>query len=60
MYDLIGDIHGYALGLKALLTKMDYRQENGTWVHPGRPQSDLSWGLANESDALIYPACQSF
>lgn len=34
MYDLIGDIHGHASELKDLLIKMDYRQENGTWVHP--------------------------
>jgi hypothetical protein len=26
MYDLIGDIHGYATELKALLTKMDYQE----------------------------------
>ena len=34
MYDLIGDIHGYATELKALLTKMDYRETNGIWRHP--------------------------
>lgn len=36
MYDLIGDIHGYATELKALLTKMDYRECNGVWQHPER------------------------
>ncbi len=36
MYDLIGDIHGYATELKALLTKMNYRETNGIWRHPER------------------------
>jgi predicted MPP superfamily phosphohydrolase len=36
MYDLIGDIHGYARELKALLTKMDYQITNGIWQHPER------------------------
>ncbi|OEY65093.1 metallophosphoesterase [Marinobacter sp. X15-166B] len=36
MYDLIGDIHGYATELKALLTKMDYREIDGVWQHPER------------------------
>ena len=36
MYDLIGDIHGHARALKALLTKMDYQDINGVWQHPGR------------------------
>jgi len=36
MYDLIGDIHGHATELKALLTKMDYRETDGVWQHPER------------------------
>ncbi|WP_152206979.1 metallophosphoesterase [Marinobacter changyiensis] len=36
MYDLIGDIHGYATELKALLTKMDYQEIGGVWQHPQR------------------------
>lgn len=36
MYDLIGDIHGYADELKALFAKMDYREINGAWQHPER------------------------
>jgi hypothetical protein len=36
MYDIIGDIHGYATELKALLTKMDYQELDGVWQHPER------------------------
>ncbi|KXS55525.1 MAG: metallophosphoesterase [Marinobacter sp. T13-3] len=36
MYDLIGDIHGHAAELKALLTKMDYREIDGVWQHAER------------------------
>ncbi|SHK65107.1 Calcineurin-like phosphoesterase [Marinobacter antarcticus] len=36
MYDLIGDIRGYASELKALLAKMDYQEINGIWQHPER------------------------
>ena len=36
MYDLIGDIHGYATELKALLEKLGYREANGVWQHPDR------------------------
>lgn len=36
MYDLIGDIHGYADHLEALLNKLGYRKQNGTWSHPDR------------------------
>lgn len=36
MYDLIGDIHGYATELKSLLTKMDYEEIEGVWQHPER------------------------
>ena len=36
MYDIIGDIHGYATELKALLTKMDYQEVDGVWQHPER------------------------
>lgn len=36
MYDLIGDIHGYATELKALLDKLGYREANGVWRHRDR------------------------
>jgi hypothetical protein len=36
MYDLIGDIHGYADHLKALLTKLGYQEQLGVWSHPTR------------------------
>jgi hypothetical protein len=36
MYDVIGDIHGCATALKALLTTMGYRERHGLWQHPTR------------------------
>lgn len=36
MYDIIGDIHGYAEPLKRLLVKLGYKESNGSWKHPGR------------------------
>ena len=36
MYDIIGDIHGHAAALKELLYKMNYKEVNGVWLHPGR------------------------
>lgn len=36
MYDLIGDIHGHADRLVALLNEMGYSQENGVFTHPTR------------------------
>jgi hypothetical protein len=36
MYDLTGDVHGYASELKALLAKMDYQVTDGIWKHPVR------------------------
>lgn len=36
MYDIIGDIHGYAEPLQRLLEKLDYTESNGTWRHPDR------------------------
>lgn len=35
-YDIIGDIHGQAIKLVALLKKMGYREHAGTWRHPSR------------------------
>lgn len=35
-YDIIGDIHGYAEALTALLADMGYRYRGGTWRHPDR------------------------
>jgi hypothetical protein len=36
MYDLIGDIHGYATPLKRLLETLGYQQSQGLWSHPER------------------------
>ncbi|MEA3250586.1 MAG: metallophosphoesterase [Pseudomonadota bacterium] len=36
MYDLIGDIHGYATPLKHLLTKLGYTERDGVWQHSER------------------------
>jgi hypothetical protein len=36
MYDLIGDIHGYATPLKSLLSQMGYAYKEGFWQHPNR------------------------
>lgn len=35
-YDIIGDIHGHADALAALLKKMGYQKRGGAWRHPGR------------------------
>jgi hypothetical protein len=36
-YDIIGDVHGYASELKALLSKLGYTLDrNGSWSHPER------------------------
>ena len=34
MYDIIGDIHGHADKLIALLQKMDYQRVGSSWRHP--------------------------
>ncbi len=36
MYDIIGDVHGYADHLKKLLLKMGYSLNNGIFSHPER------------------------
>lgn len=36
MYDIIGDIHGYAAVLKRLLIKLGYTENDGIWRHPQR------------------------
>ncbi len=35
-YDIIGDIHGCADKLEALLTRLGYLKQNGVWKHPDR------------------------
>ncbi len=35
-YDIIGDIHGQADKLEALLTRMGYRNTSGHWQHHDR------------------------
>ncbi|RYF89656.1 MAG: phosphoesterase [Chitinophagaceae bacterium] len=36
MYDLIGDIHGHCATLIKLLTKLGYREMDGSWQHADR------------------------
>ena len=36
MYDIVGDIHGYADELELLLTKLGYQRINTVWQHPTR------------------------
>ncbi len=36
MYDIIGDIHGYADPLRRLLKRLGYREVSGVWQHPER------------------------
>ncbi len=36
MYDIIGDVHGYADQLKKLLLKLGYQPINGCYTHPNR------------------------
>lgn len=36
MYDIIGDIHGHAEPLKALLSRLGYARRDGVWQHPWR------------------------
>lgn len=36
MYDIIGDVHGYAEPLKELLKKLRYNKSGGVWQHPTR------------------------
>lgn len=35
-YDIIGDIHGHADELEALLASLGYRETRGAWRHPSR------------------------
>ena len=35
-YDIIGDIHGHADKLEALLAKLEYQNTAGAWRHSGR------------------------
>ena len=35
-YDIIGDVHGHADKLEALLKAMGYRHTDGAWRHPSR------------------------
>lgn len=36
MYDIIGDVHGYAQPLKSLLKELGYKKTNGSYSHPER------------------------
>ena len=42
-YDIIGDIHGHADALEALLVKMDYRFIGGCYRHLDRVV--IFWGI---------------
>jgi hypothetical protein len=35
-FDIIGDVHGHASLLEALLAKLGYQQQGGAWQHPSR------------------------
>lgn len=35
-FDIVGDIHGHADALEALLAKLGYSQTHGAWRHPSR------------------------
>ena len=35
-YDVIGDVHGHADALTALLRRLGYRERGGAWRHPER------------------------
>lgn len=35
-YDIIGDVHGQAEKLRALLKRLSYRESSGVWQHPAR------------------------
>ena len=35
-YDIIGDIHGHATTLEALLVELGYAPVDGIWCHPER------------------------
>ena len=34
-YDIIGDVHGHHAKLKALLEKLGYKKQDGSWAKPG-------------------------
>jgi hypothetical protein len=35
-HDIVGDVHGYATRLEALLKTMGYAERDGVWMHPER------------------------
>lgn len=35
-YDIVGDVHGHADELEALLSRMGYQRRGGCWQHAGR------------------------
>lgn len=35
-YDIVGDVHGHAEPLEALMTELGYRERGGAWRHPDR------------------------
>lgn len=43
-YDIIGDVHGYAKNLKALLEKMGYENELGYYKHPDKERMAIFVG----------------
>lgn len=43
-YDIVGDIHGYADRLEALLSTLGYRQRDGCYTHPDRDRQAVFVG----------------
>lgn len=52
MYDIIGDIHGYADELVALLKKLGYSNENGFFAHPANRQAVFVGDLIDKGPKL--------
>ncbi len=44
VYDVIGDIHGHADALKALLRRMGYTVSRGSWRYPGNSRKAIFLG----------------
>ena len=50
MYDVIGDIHGHAAKLEALLPQMGYQLRGGTWYAPEGRQAVFVGDLIAEGN----------
>ena len=66
-YDIIGDIHGHARSLRALLRQLGYRDHSGVWRHPDRRavflgdfsfgENYLGTGTADGGDNVLEIVC---